>query len=165
MRELLLKNGVVVKVSDVDFDAVQRYHWRARTVYGKNSNHTYAVSHRKIGKGRWVDVAMHRLIMNAPEGSLVDHINGDGLDNRRENLRLATQSENLRNRRKYKGSSKYLGVGWNKWRGVWVATVGYENRVLNLGTFKTEEEAARFRDDVASKLHGEFASLNFPRST
>ncbi len=124
----------------------------------KHSGRLYARSSRQIG-GRYI--FLHRFLTDAPDGMHVDHINGDELDNRRANLRICTHKENLRNRRRVKGSrSPFIGVHLVKGR--------YESRLkvddvnLYFGRFDTAEEAARVRDEAARKYHGEFAHLNFP---
>jgi len=109
---------------------------------------------------------MHREMMNAPAGMLVDHRNGDNLDNRRSNLRLATPTENSCNRRKKTGgSSRYKGVTFNRRSGKWFARIRIHGKCIFLGTFESEVEAARAYDAAAKKYHGEFACLNFPEET
>lgn len=149
--------GKIAIVDDEDWDRVRGYSWRYFKAKRKNKKAIHEYARAQTEKGR---VFLHRFILDAPKGSLVDHVNGDGLNCRRLNMRLGTHSDNLRNRRKYKHSSKYTGVGWNRWRKCWTATVGYKGRLLYLGTFKTEREAAMFRDDVASKLFGNFHNPN-----
>jgi len=103
-------------------------------------------------------VLMHRQIMNPPQGKLVDHTNGNGLDNRRGDLRICTARENSHNRRPHAGktSSKFIGVV--RHRHKWMARAGGEY----LGVFDDEAEAARARDRKARELYGEHAWLNFP---
>ena len=98
-----------------------------------------------------------------PEGD-VDHINGDRSDNRIVNLREATRSQNLRNRKTGHGASKYIGVSKNKKspRKKWVAQIASKGNRKTIGYFHTEEEAAKARDAAALEIHGQFASLNFP---
>lgn len=109
---------------------------------------------------------MHRLLTNAPKGMEVDHINGDGLDNRRANLRLATRTENCRNRGKQvTGSSRFVGVSWHKHRQRWWAYIWVGNGIRkSLGYHHDEESAARAYDAAAIDAHGEFAWLNFPNN-
>ena len=104
---------------------------------------------------------LHRLILDAPAGMEVDHRDGDGLNNRRSNLRLATVAQNHRNRRKTYGSSRFLGVSATK-HGTWKSQIKAEGRVKHLGTFKNEVDAARAYDAAAVMYHGEWAAPNFP---
>jgi len=101
-----------------------------------------------------------------PEGMVVDHINHDGMDNRKANLRAATHSQNLCHRRKHSGtkSSKYKGVHWHKFNKRWAARITFKKKTINLGYFRNEIDAAKAYDRAARKYHGEFASLNFPES-
>ena len=106
---------------------------------------------------------MHRQILQPPGHLFVDHINHNGLDNRKTNLRLATCAQNTYNRinlRKSK-SSKYKGVSWKKQKMKWVVNVRYNCRNKFIGYFKDEIQAAKAYDKAAKKYHGEFASLNF----
>lgn len=90
----------------------------------------------------------------------IDHINGNPLDNRRQNLRVATHRENLRNQQnRRKGISQYVGVA--QCQGRWRAYLVLDNRQHHVGVFSTKEEAAWMRDQYALALHGEFARLNF----
>lgn len=120
------------------------------------SKNGYAYAQRN---GKRVD-SLHRLIMVPQPGQYVDHINGDKLDNRRSNLRLADASTNVTNRPKRKGcATKYKGVHKNTGCATFTARCGSEY----LGSFKTQEEAARAYDKRAAEKYGEFASLNFPQ--
>jgi hypothetical protein len=105
---------------------------------------------------------MHREIMNAPRGRIVDHANGDSLDNRDENLRVTTQSGNLANRRKVRGKSRYKGVWWNIQKRRWIADIVKDGHKYVLGRFSSESLAAFAYDAAARQLFGGFAALNFP---
>ena len=113
---------------------------------------------------------MHRVILERKlgrklrPGEEVDHINGDKTDNRRENLRLATNAQNCANQGKPKGtySSEYKGVHWNKQNKKWRARIMVDGKLIHLGYFTDEMDAASAYDEAAMEYFGEFAKLNFP---
>ena len=108
---------------------------------------------------------MHRQIVKVEDGKFVDHINHNGLDNRKANLRPATFAENNRNRRKVKINnfrSKYKGIYWEKKQKQWGVRIMTNRTSKYIGSYKDEIEAAKAYDKAAKKYHGEFASLNFP---
>lgn len=92
----------------------------------------------------------------------VDHRNGDGLDNRRDNLRYATRARNTANRASVGGSSRFKGVSWSKRDKIWYANICVNYRTIYLGTYRNEEDAARAYDAAAKKYFGAFARPNFP---
>jgi len=107
---------------------------------------------------------MHQEIIEVPEGMVIDHVNRDGMDNRRANLRAATHSQNMCNRKKAARASysKYKGVSWRKKTGNWQVRIKFKKKGIHLGTFSSEIDTAKSYDRAARKYHGEFASLNFP---
>lgn len=125
---------------------------------GKNSNTFYceAFINRKN------KIGIHRLIMKVNNSKLsVDHINGNGLDNRKENLRICSHKENLRNSRKPKNNtSGYKGVSWDKSRNRWKAYIIFDYKFKYLGRFKIKKDAALAYNKAAKDLFGEFAKLN-----
>jgi hypothetical protein len=108
-------------------------------------------------------ILMHREVMGASPGTQVDHVNGDTLDNRRGNLRLATRGENQRNRGKTRNNkSGFKGVNWRKAEKKWHARIALNGKDHHLGYFSDRIEASLTYDAAAIKLHGNFARLNFP---
>ena len=108
---------------------------------------------------------MHRVITDSPAHLLVDHINHNGLDNRKANLRTATCAQNNVNRRSIKtknSPSKYKGVYWSKRDNKWQVQICYNYKIRTIGQFNDEIEAAKAYDEAAMKYHKEFAVLNFP---
>jgi hypothetical protein len=141
------------------FYRLNKYHW---TVGGRKER-PYAVRYTYLPENKIKTISMHREIMNFPAGRLVDHKNGNGLDNRIDNLRAATREENAYNKQKtkIKTSSKYIGVYFEKHKSRWVARIKYKDRRIYLGCFKDEIAAAKAYDRAARKYHKEFACLNF----
>lgn len=157
-REVPLANGLVALVDPGDYRRVMKHRWYAlRTSKTK----CYAGFATEID-GRRRTVYLHRFLME-PEGRLqVDHRNGNGLDCTRDNLRVATSSQNNCNRKSARGSSKYKGVTFDKKSGKWRASIKLNKKQMHLGTFANEADAAIAYDKAAMSLHGEFARPNFP---
>jgi len=150
--EIPLTKGYVTVIDDEDYPLVAGRSWCAIVIDGQ----VYAYS-----AGGY----MHRLLTGAAQNQLVDHKDGDGLNNRRSNLRLATKSQNSMNRRPNRsGTSGYKGVSFHRKARKWVACLKFQGRYHHLGLFASEEDAARAYDRKATELFGEFARLNFPRT-
>jgi hypothetical protein len=144
----------------VDPDIYYKFGHLKLFLFGDKTNY-YAACSIKDEQGQTVTKRLHRLITNAPDGLLVDHRNGNSLDNRRENLRFATRQQNACNSRKQDNcSSKYRGV--SKCRNKWRAALNYNKKCVLRKSFVSEIEAAKAYDEATKKYHGEFARLNFP---
>lgn len=150
---IITKDGREVLLDDEDYERINQSVWFSCQ---KKGDTRYAVRFEKTGKY----ISMHREILNPKKEQLVDHINHDGLDNRKCNLRLASFAENTWNRRVEKGktSSKFKGVRWA--RGHYYVYIGKDNKKHYRGQYKTEVEAALAYDKAALELHGEFANTN-----
>jgi hypothetical protein len=155
-REIPLTQGYVAMVDDEDWARVSRFRWHAvvdrRGVYARGC----------ADRGRKM-VRMHRFILEAPDGVDVDHWDSNGLDNRRCNLRLATDAQNHQNQKLRRDSqSGFKGVSFRARQGTFQVRITAHGRRLSLGYFTEPEEAARAYDRAARIEFGEFASLNFP---
>ena len=141
--------GKFTIIDDEDFDLVNQYRWYYRG--------GYAIGHL----GNQKQVILSRFLMGNPKGKMVDHINHDTLDNRRQNLRIATKFQNMQNQLKYRGGSKYKGVSKmpKPYKNMWRAQIACKY----IGYFKEERHAAMAYDIWAKELFGEFAVLNFKR--
>jgi len=153
-----LTHGAFAEVDEADLPLISGHRWQAK----HNGRKTYAWANGKVGDKR-VSLYMHRLIIGAPAGEAVDHINGDGLDNRRENLRVVSRSQNRRNVLKGKGSSRFVGVTWAKNEQRWRAQIASKDGIKHLGAFREENEAAVAYDLAAIARDPEMAGTNFPK--
>lgn len=153
-----LTRGKVAIIDAADFDLVGQHKWCALP----SRNTWYATrALRRTGPGRLV--SMHQIIYPAPPGMKIDHIDGDGLNNRRANLRHCTNVENCRNQGIARNNrSGFKGVSWYPNYGKWVATVWDGQRKVFLGYYADPVEAARAYDAKARELFGAFARPNFP---
>ncbi len=146
--------GKFVIVDDDDFDTLNSYSWHI-------SGYGYASRYTGGGRKNASSITMHRQIMNEPNGIGVDHINGNKLDNRKCNLRLASQSQNNMNARPRKNStSPYKGVYWNEGKNRWTCRLQKENQPVHIGHFLTQRDAALAYNVAALEHFGEFARLN-----
>lgn len=152
MKEIPLTKGHVALVDDADYAAVARHSWYAK-VKGRQ---VYAMS--RIGGKRGRVQSLHRFLLGYPT-QMVDHIDGDGLNNRRVNLRCCTNGQNLCGTRRKQRDIPYVGVV-HYYKGQFAAQIFQNGKHHWLGAFPTAERAAQAYNEGAKRLHGEFARLN-----
>jgi len=161
MAEVELTQGKVALVDDEDLEWLSQWKWHAHQGGGT----FYAARHtpRDPKTGEQSTVYMHRVVLDAELGTQVDHINANGLDNQRANLRLCSNAQNHMNQRKRYGTSQWKGVSWQKQHAKWRADIKLNGKKIHLGYSNDEADAARAYDDRARVLFGQYARLNFPR--
>jgi hypothetical protein len=137
MKEILLSKGKVAIVDNECYSELSKYKW-----YAANKGKLwYAARRPRDSSGNWKTIYMHTEIMSTPSGFEIDHINGDGLDNRKENLRVVTHRENQQNMHMLK-TSKHPGVNWDIKNRKWRATIYIGDKNKHLGLFTLEEDAS-----------------------
>lgn len=158
MAKIELTQGKYAIVDDDVFAELNKYKW-----YAQKDAATY-YAHRVIHvNGKKKLIAMHRQLIGAEKGQIVDHINRDGLDNRKENLRIVSHLQNCANKSKSvksKTSSIYRGVTFSKQMKKYKAGIRVDNKLLHLGYFSCEKEAALAYDTKAKEVWGIHAALN-----
>lgn len=157
MKLIPLSKGLFAKVDDEDYEWIMKHKWCA--TYAGN---TYYAKRSKTICGVKKSIFMHSEIIKPENGNVCDHVNRDGLDNQKNNLRQCTKSQNQYNRRS-NGFSKYLGVSYEKDRGKWRASIKHGTIIKRSSRFDTETEAAIWYNNKAKELHKEFANLNIIR--
>ena len=154
VKEIKLKSGQVALIDAEDFEKVEPYNWyynhsspRLEYAFGRKKNSSVS------------KIPMHRLILDFPEDKSIDHINGNGLDNRKENLRICSHKMNMANQR-VRSNNKSGFKGVHKQGEKWVASICSNYKINYLGIFNTPEEAASVYNNKAKELFGEFARIN-----
>lgn len=157
---LTLVNGHECLVDLEDIDIAMARRWMARADRG---THYAMASIYENGDGTSRKTSLHREIMGAKKGEIVDHINGDGMDNRRSNLRIVSAHQNQHNRRgpNRDNTSGYMGVSFDSFAGKYKASIRIDGKQVSLGRFDNPRHAALIRDMAALELHGDFAFTNF----
>jgi hypothetical protein len=148
-----LTKGYEAVIDAEDAVILQFFSWSAKPKPSK----VYAVTGLKSRSG-YTTVLMHRMIMRYPLGLQVDHIDGDGLNNRKSNLRVATHAQNMWNRGpQHNNTSGFRGVSWHEKSAKWQARIKHENGRMFLGYFDTAEAANEAYIEASKRLHGDFA--------
>lgn len=159
MKSIKISQGNYAFVDDCDYEIVSKFKWRSLVC----KTNIYASGRITRGVGA-KSVLMHRFILglSSKDKIEVDHINGNGLDNRRSNLRPCTRGENSRNLKKRSdNTSGYKGVCWTNDRKKWIAQIQFNGKHWRIGRFNNKIDAALAYDRVAKEKFGEFAKLNF----
>lgn len=154
MKAIILynKKGIVL-VDDENYDQLKKITWHLHSA-------GYARTNFKIND-KWTSIYMHRMIMDTPLKLDTDHIDGNKLNNLKSNLRVATHSQNLCNRKITKDlTSQFKGVCWHKHNNKWHARIMLNYKYKHLGFFTDETEAAQAYNDMAVEIFGEFALIN-----
>lgn len=160
MKQIQLTKGLFAIIDDEDFELISKYKWIA--VKGRNTFYTQA---KITVSGKRITLNMHRLITGAIKGEFVDHIDGNGLNNIKKNIRRCNRSQNGANQ-KGRGVSNYRGVSFrnrirnNKQYSHWIASIQINGKLKHIGEFKSEKEAALAYNEKAKEVHGEFAFIN-----
>lgn len=156
INRITTRCGLVILVDEIDIDLVSPHKWYAN----KFPHTTYATA-----SINGATVYLHRFLLRPEKGIEVDHINHDGLDNRRSNLRLCTRSQNMANSRVVAKSTGFRGAYADPKNYRFRAEIRANGKRIRLGSFRTAESAAKAYDEAAARLFGEFAQLNFPPNT
>ena len=165
MKKIKLTRGTFALVDDEDFEYLNQFNWQATArekKYGPSTFYFYAArtTSRETGK---MHIYMHREILGLKPGDKteVDHINHNGIDNQKSNLRVATRSQNMGNQNHHGGTSCFKGVHWIEDRGKWSAQITKDREVFSMGHHESEAAAARAYDEKAFELFGDYSLLNF----
>ena len=156
MKKIKLQNNTYTLIDNVDYNLVSKHKWHYCIKRNKKYVRTNIIKNKKI-----TVLYLHRLILDAKKGQYVDHINGNPLDNRRKNLRICTNQQNLTNAGPQKNNkSGYRGVYWAKSNRKWCAQITHKGNRISLGYFTNKKSAAKAYNKAALDLRGEYAKLN-----
>lgn len=154
IRAIPLTKGLYTLVDESDYDYLMQWNWYARSGDG------FIYASRTDYKTKNI-INIHSVLCPSADNKEPDHIDGSGLNNRRNNLRPATHQQNMWNRKSVTGSSsKYKGVDWYAASGSWRAYIKIDGKQKHLGCYRNEDDAARAYNEAAKELHNQFAKLN-----
>ena len=156
-KEIILTQGKVAIVDDEDYDYLNQFKWCANKMKGK----FYVVGNILLPTNKKTRTSMHRFIMKPEKCMVIDHLDGNPLNNQKNNLRICTHAENMRNSKiNINNKSGYKGVSYQKDRNNYRASIKFNNKKINIGDFIDPIDAARAYNAAALKYHGEFAHIN-----
>jgi len=157
MKKIQLTQGKATIIDDFDFERLNQHKRHVVKIHGI----WYAARHLLMKSGKRKKIYMQNEILKCKKGELIDHIDGDGLNNQRSNLRVATHSQNMRNSKiPINNTSGYKGVYWSKEKNKWCAQIKIDYKNKHLGYFDNKIDAAKAYNEGALKYHGEFAHIN-----
>jgi len=149
--------GYDVLIDDEDYEKINTHSW---CIFHSRSERPYVVRYIN-NSGKQIRIWLHRIIINPPDGKVVDHINNNTLDNRKCNLRICTHKENIRNQKKRKNNaSGFKGVYFVEKNKKYRATIRVNGKGIHLGLFGTPEEAHKAYCEASKKYHGEFGRVS-----
>jgi hypothetical protein len=159
MKEIKLTQDLIALVDDEDFNLINQHKWRG--LVSPNGNTFYAVRKITLGYKKYSTELMHRIILKAGIKELIDHRDGNGLNNQKSNLRLCTHRQNMRNQKPRKGGkSRFKGVSYQSQSNKWRSGIFVEGKQKSLGCYDKEEDAALAYNKAAIEFFGSFAYLN-----
>jgi hypothetical protein len=156
-KEIILTQGKVAIVDNEDYDYLNQFKW-----YASNKNGKFYVQKKiTVSKNKTTCISMHRFIMKPNKGMVIDHLDGNPLNNKKNNLRICTHAENMRNSKiRINNKSGYKGVSYQENSNNYRASIRFNNIKINIGDFIDPIDAAKAYNAAALKYHGEFAHLN-----
>lgn len=159
MKEIQLTRGKVALVDDEDFHRFNKFKWNASN-HSRNGNNLSYAQRSIIGKdGKKYNIYLHRIILRPYNGLVIDHINGNSLDNRKCNLRECKTGENSMNMKKpATNTSGYKGVSWDKRSNKWSVKISLNNKTINIGTYKDIKDANDAYINASKKYHGKYSN-------